>query len=67
MEDNLVEDVSRGAKLVVEGMHRGKRELTSTSLENPRQQQQTTFGPKLPQDASSRRESKERQEDIIKF
>ena len=42
MEDNLVEDVSRGASLVVEGMQRNRGE--TTSVEDPRQlQQQTPF------------------------
>ena len=67
MEDNLVEDVSRGAILVVEGMERN-RDRETTSVEDPRQlQQQTPFGAKLPRDTSSRRESKERQEEIFKF
>ena len=61
MEDNLVEDVSRGANLVVEGMERNRNRET-TSVEDPRQQQ-TPFGAKLPRDTSSRRESKERQEE----
>ena len=65
MEDNLVEDVSRGANLVVEGMERNRNRET-TSVEDPRQQQ-TPFGAKLPRDTSSRRESKERQEEIYKF
>ena len=65
MEDNLVEDVSRGANLVVEGMQRNRE---TTSVEDPRQlQQQTPFGAKFPRDTSSRRESKERQEEIYKF
>ena len=64
MEDNLVEDVSRGANLVVEGMERN-RDRETTSVEDPRQQE--PFGSKLPRDTSSRRESKERQEEICKF
>ena len=64
MEDNLVEDVSRGANLVVEGMERN-RDRETTSVEDPRQQE--PFGSKLPRDTSSRRESKERQEEIFKF
>ena len=42
MEDNLVEDVSRGASLVVEGMQSNRGE--TTAVEDPRQlQQQTPF------------------------
>ena len=64
MEDNLVEDVSRGANLVVEGMERNRNRET-TSVEDPRQQE--PFEAKRARDTSSRRESKERQEEIFKF
>ena len=65
MEDNLVEEVSRGANLVMEGVERNRE---TGSVEDPRlQQQEPPFGAKLPQNISSRRESKERQEEIDKF
>ena len=63
MEDNFVEDVSRGASLVMEGVDRS-RWTTSVEAPGPQQQQQTHFGEKHPQDNPLRREAKERQEEI---
>ena len=57
MEDNLVEDVSREASLVVEGVERNRG---NTLVAEAPGQQQTNFGEKLPQDTSFRREAKER-------
>ena len=59
MEDNLVEDVSREASLVVEGVERN-RGNTLVAEATGQQQQQAHFGEKLPQDTSFRREAKER-------
>ena len=52
MEDTLVDDVSRGAGLVVEGKQRNRGSSVEAS------QPQQIF----PQDTSYRREAKERQE-----
>ena len=54
MEDTLVDDVSRGAGLVVEGKQRNSREGSSVEASQPQQI--------FPQDTPYRREAKERQE-----
>ena len=74
MDDTLVDDLTRGASLVVEGVHRnalvegvdrnfegvhGNRETTLGETTWP-QQQQIHDGEKLQQDASFRRETKEK-------
>ena len=65
MDDTLVDDLtrSRGASLVVEGVHRN-REATSVGAAAGPQQQQIHLGETTPQDSSFRREAKERQEEI---
>ena len=52
MEDTLVDDVSRGASLVVEGKQRNNRGGSSVEASQPQQI--------LPQDTAYRREAKER-------
>ena len=54
MEDTLVDDVSRGAGLVVEGKQRNSRGRSSVEASQPQQI--------FPQDTPYRREAKERQE-----
>ena len=54
MEDTLVDDVSRGAGLVVEGKQRNIRGGSSVEASQPQQI--------FPQDTAYRREAKERQE-----
>ena len=61
MDDTLVDDLTRGASLVVEGVQRN-RETTSVEAVGP-QQQQIHNGGKVTQDTSFRREAKERQEE----
>ena len=63
MEDNLVEDVSREASLVVEGVERNRGNTLvaeAPGQQQHQQQQQANFGEKLHQDTSFRREAKER-------
>ena len=61
MDDTLVDDLTRGASLGMEGVQRN-REISSVEAVGP-QQQQIHNGEKVPQDTSFRREAKERQEE----